>query len=372
MKEIFGGPGAEERPVVFRAPLVQAHDKNLHGLGVGEFILHALKEKIIPTERSLAFVELVGLGAEVEFTDMARAPGVAANNDEEALAVTGFCGGGVRFQTNIVTQRAAEKNVVPGSDVQSRHANIRVATFDGDALPILVVVGMREPTEEIGRKNGRGGGRSGSGETENGITGEWERVFRPAGVGEFSDFAIEAVLCETGGPRFVEPLLKSSALIGPAIVIVAGGDNGTNTSEVGWVSGGREHLRGADVGAAEHANSSVRVWKRPRPFNGIVTVFGLVDEGTPFPFGSVAATNVLKDNDVAAHRSFAGEFESPAVFIVRSALQQDRKFSNDIWTINIGAKRDAIPHLDGDVSLNFNGVWFSGNQRREKKEGKNK
>src|SRR5579883_1465845 len=105
--------------------------------------------------------------------------------------------------------------------------------LDRPAPPVIVIVGMREPVEEVRRERGRrvelrhaGGKRK-----------EWIRTqgqFPDAvqGIGVLRDETIKRILREPGRPRFVEPLLKGTALIRPVAVIVAGRDNRANTRKM--------------------------------------------------------------------------------------------------------------------------------------------
>src|SRR5215475_3019366 len=110
----------------------------------------------------------------------------------------------------------------------------------------------------------------------------------------------ERVLREAGGPGLVEPLLERASLIGPAFVIIARSDDRADSGEMRWIRDRGEHLRGADVGAAEHADFSVGVGKRGGPLDRIVSVVGFVDEGVELAFGAVAAARVFGDDDAAA------------------------------------------------------------------------
>jgi len=107
-------------------------------------------------------------------------------------------------------------------------------------------------------------------------------------------------------------LFKGAALVGPAVVIVAGGNHGTYTGEMRRMSRGGEHLRGTDVGTAEHANLAVGIRKGGDPLDGVVAVFGFVDEGIPVSLGGIAAANILDDHDVAARRGLECEIHAPA------------------------------------------------------------
>jgi hypothetical protein len=93
---------------------------------------------------------------------------------------------------------------------------------------------MSQPVEEV-RGEGAGEVRIG-----NGGWNRKQRIFRegklPNSVARVRVLLyrpVQRVLREAGRPRFVEPLLEGTTLVGPSIVVVAGGYNGRNAREVG-------------------------------------------------------------------------------------------------------------------------------------------
>ena len=140
-----------------------AHDKNLHGLAGSEFVLHPFEEEIVPTKHDFVFIELLGFRAEIHVADFAAAAGVAADDDEQALALAGFFAAAVGFDADVIAQRAAKENVVPRGDVQCGHVNVREMVFNGDALPIVVIGGMGKPIEKVRSESGRGSVDDGTG-----------------------------------------------------------------------------------------------------------------------------------------------------------------------------------------------------------------
>src|SRR5208337_341547 len=308
-----------------------------------------------------------GFGAKVDVANFAAVTRVATDCHEKTLAFAGFLGCGVCFQAGVVAERAAQEDVVPGPDVQRGNTNVRVVLLEVYALPIGVVGGMGKPVEEVrSERRCRGVDRTSSREIEERICGEGKNVLTDAGVGGFLDRAIEGVLCETRGPGFVEPLFEGATLAGPVVMIVAGGNSGTDPGEMRGMSSGGEHLRGADVGTAEHADFAVGIWKSGDPLNGVITIFGFVDEGIPVALRGVAATHILDHHDVAARGGRVCEIDAPAEFVVGSAPEEDGKFSVGVGAIDIGAKRNAIAHFHENVALDFDGKGFSGEERGNK------
>src|ERR1700679_2220100 len=139
-------------------------------------------------------------------------------------------------------------------------------------------------------------------------------------------FPRQRVFRQAARPGLIEPLLERSALIGPALVIVAGGDDGADAGEMRRGGDGGEHLRGADVAAAEHTDFSVGVGKRGGPLDGVVAVVGLVDEGVELSFGAVTAARVFHDDDEAA----LGAANADAGFVAagaRRAPEEDGEYT---------------------------------------------
>src|ERR1700684_719098 len=112
MEEVFRFLRAGERPFVFFTPFVFAHDENFYGLPVGEAILRAFEEKVVPLEDYVVFAD-VGLGAEIDVADFRAVARVTADDDHELWAVARGVVAAVGFDAEIVAERAAEKNVVP-------------------------------------------------------------------------------------------------------------------------------------------------------------------------------------------------------------------------------------------------------------------
>ena len=151
MEEIFRFFCAGERPFAFFTPFVFAHDENFDRLAIGETILRAFEEKVVPVENHIVFVD-VGGGAEIDVADFRAVAGVAADDDHELLAIARGVVAAVRFDAEIVADRSALKNVVPSGDVKSGDMDVGEMFFDGDFFPVVVVVGMREPVEIVGRE----------------------------------------------------------------------------------------------------------------------------------------------------------------------------------------------------------------------------
>ena len=71
---------------------------------------------------------------------------------EQVLSGTGGFISGVSFEADVVAQRAALKDVVPGGDGERGDLDVLEVFFDGPLLPVVVVVSVGGPVEEIGRE----------------------------------------------------------------------------------------------------------------------------------------------------------------------------------------------------------------------------
>jgi hypothetical protein len=87
---------------------------------------------------------------------VASETGMPADLDQQALAVACRVRTAMGFDSDVIPQRPAQKNVVPAANVKGGDLNIRKMLLDGPLLPICVVVGVREPIKVIRRKLSRG------------------------------------------------------------------------------------------------------------------------------------------------------------------------------------------------------------------------
>jgi hypothetical protein len=327
--------------------------------GVGELVLLAEEEVVVPLEDVFVLVE-EGVGAEVDFADFAAPAGVSADGNDEALIGAGGGVGGVIAEAHVVAQRALEEDVVPGGDGEGGHLNVLVVLFDGPLAPVVVVVGVGGPVEEVGREVGGGGGSFfRRADVENGELGEWQDGRADEGVncgGWWEGFVVAQgrVLYEAAGPGLIEPLLECAALVGPVFVVVGGGDDGADAGEVGRFADGGEHLGCADVGAGEHADFSVGVRQGGGPFNGVVAVVGFVLEGVPLALGGVAAADVLSDDHEAVLDGF-GAKGGEAVLVVGGADEEDVEGTITGGAVDVGEEGDAVAGFHGDVFFDDDG-----------------
>src|SRR5579863_7206256 len=226
--------------------------------------------------------------------------GVAADLDQELLAVARGVVAAVGFDAHVIAKRAVEEDVVPAADVERWDLDVGEVLFDGPLLPIGVVTRVGKPIEVVGGDGFRDvrAGRE-SFVIEGGELRERKRGGADEGVGVLFNFAPHRVGGELSGPVLIEPLFERAAVIGPVRMVIAGCHGGHYAGEVRRLRDRGEHLRGADVGAAGHADFAIRIRKRSGPFDGVVAVGDLVPEGVELAVGGVTAADVLHDHDVA-------------------------------------------------------------------------
>ncbi len=258
--------------------------------------------------------------------------------------------------------------------MQDGDAKVGVTLFEAEPLPIIVIRGVREPVEKI-RCEGLCRSVEGSRrwEIEQRIGGERERFLAFFRVRGFGHGAIERVVGKTRGPGLTEPLLEGSALIDPAVVIIARSDAGTDSREMRRMRRCGEHLGGSHVGATEHADAAVGVWERGRPLDAVVAILRFMNEGIPLAFRGKPPTDILYNDDVTLRRCHGKKSVIPAIyFAVGRSLQKDREFSGAVGTIDIRAQSDSVAHLGRNVAIQFHGISFGAYERREGHDQKQK
>src|ERR1035441_2895961 len=139
---------------------------------------------------------------------------MAADGDQQALAVAGSFIAGARLESHVVAQRTTLKNVIPGGDGERGNLNLVVVLLDGPLLPVTVISGMIEPIEEVGRQ------RAGEGRTvlsrsdiEDRKVLQRQTVIADDGICCLLHLAAVGILGEPRDPGLVEPLLECAALV---------------------------------------------------------------------------------------------------------------------------------------------------------------
>ena len=160
MQKIFRVLRASQRPVILFAPLIRTHHENFHRLA-GKFVLRALEKILVPLQGELIFVVLSRGRSKVDIANFSSAASVSANRHQEMLATTGSFTSPMCLDSDVVPQRSTLENVIPGRDVEHRNIDVSEMFFDRQLLPVFVVVGMRQPIQEIWSQCAGGDRRSG-------------------------------------------------------------------------------------------------------------------------------------------------------------------------------------------------------------------
>src|SRR5213078_3134145 len=85
----------------------------------------------------------------------------------------------------------------------------------------------------------------------------------------------------------------------PAIVVIRSGYYRKHAGQMRRLGDRGEHLRGAHVRCAEHADFAVRVRECRGPFYSVVAVAALIVEWVPVTVGGVAPAHILNDDYIA-------------------------------------------------------------------------
>src|SRR5258708_2890806 len=178
-------------------------------------------------------------------------------------------------------------------------------------------------------------------------------------VGGFAHAPVKRVLHQAGGPRLVEPLLERAALVGPAIVVIRRRHNSKASRQMRRRGDGGQHLRGAHVRSAEHADFAIRIRQRRGPFDGVVAVLAMMLERNPSARGGKTAAHILHDDDVAERSGSCTEIA--AGLVVGRAREQHGKLAIGLGPVNIGTERDTVARFHGDAALDGHFIGTGGN-----------
>src|SRR4051794_12131030 len=101
MQEVFCVAGTSEGPILLLAPLISAHHKKLHGLGMREIVADVLEKIVVPAQGNFVLIKRGG-GAEIYVANLTARTGVAANRDQEMLSTASGFVLAVQLQANVV------------------------------------------------------------------------------------------------------------------------------------------------------------------------------------------------------------------------------------------------------------------------------
>src|SRR5947199_562000 len=111
----------------------------------------------------------------------------------------------------------------------------------------------------------------------------------------------------------------------------------------------RQHLRGSNIGAAEHSDFSVGVRQCCCPLYRLVPIVRFVQKGIPIAFRGIPPTHILDDDYISTRSATYTDVRSR--FVVGSTLQKNRKAAFGFGVVNVGAENYAIVHLSLDIAL---------------------
>ena len=163
-------------------------------------------------------------------------------------------------------------------------------------------------------------------------------------------------------PRGVEAQFEGSALVGPAVVVVGGGDVGRDGDQVPRPGDGAQPLRRPDVGRANHADPAGGPRLRGGPLHGVVPVVDVVNEAIELPAGGEAPAGVLDNQGEPGLGSLHGvehlRCQRPRL-VVRRALQDGGKRAGPVGPVHVGIERGAVAHSGGNIGFHLerNRIW---------------
>ena len=123
--------------------------------GIGELVLLALQQVVVPVQHDCILVVLVRIGPKVHCANLAPAAGVSADGDQQPLIGARCLIARVVAHAHVVAQRSALEDVVPGGNGQRGHLNIGEVLLNRPLFPVAVIGGMRQPVDVVRRKLAR-------------------------------------------------------------------------------------------------------------------------------------------------------------------------------------------------------------------------
>ncbi len=103
-------------------------------------------------------------------------------------------GGPVSLGAHVVAQSARIENVIPAAHLQHGHGDLGKMFLDGPLLPVVVIIGMRQPVEVIRRDHGSELCVRGQiAEIEDGIIGERKRRRADSRIGILAESGVRNV-----------------------------------------------------------------------------------------------------------------------------------------------------------------------------------
>ena len=181
--------------------------------------------------------------------------------DHEFLAVACRRRSAALAHTQIITNGAAQEDVIPATDITGRNRNRIMPVLDIDLRPVVVVIRMGHPVVKIGRRLVKERKIF-----ERQVTKSITHVVDPGQ--ELSDVVPQfgpvfrqphgRIGRQAGhGPARIKPQRKGSALIRPAFVIIGRRNQREDGLQMGRPAQRGQPLGGTNVGRAIHAHVAV-------------------------------------------------------------------------------------------------------------------
>src|SRR5258708_6024705 len=125
MQKILAALRSGQRPVIFFAPFVSAHHEYFDRLLFRESILRSFQQGLVPSQGHFVRVEVRRGRTETDMAILSAAAGRPADRHEQPLSRARSISS-VHSNPRIVPERAALKNVVPGSDGERWNIDVAV------------------------------------------------------------------------------------------------------------------------------------------------------------------------------------------------------------------------------------------------------
>ncbi len=140
--EVEGGRHrAGERPLLFVAPRVDAHDEQANRCTVHHIVPLVFQPVIEPVDHQRLLIE-AGFRAEIDVANpgrLARGPRMGPRSDHDALSLARRRAARVLPQAGEVADRAGQQGVVPTGEVERGRLELAVPGLDVECLPVVVV-----------------------------------------------------------------------------------------------------------------------------------------------------------------------------------------------------------------------------------------
>ena len=381
--------GAGQRPLRFVAPAVFAHYKDIdrrfiHNSGVNIF------QPVVEPAAEVV-VEFNGGGrAEVDVPGVAGSgPGVGADvrpgADQQFLAAAGPFAAAVGSKGGVGVQRALQKDVVPGTDMEQGDFDAGQVFQQVQPPPVGAVQFLVKVFVEIG---------GGLFKAANPIPQRQMAVpfllERPAEVARFQDIVVHlrqqtlTALPFQGVATLVDgigyhptPFQRPAGMINPALMKVGRGGNGSHSLQrrrQGIVDG-QGVLGRAQVGLAGSSDPSVAPGLAGGPFHRVVAVGDFLKEGLVIvALGMEPGAAILAQHYIAvAGKKPDGMVGAGDIVIlaVRPPVDQGGKAAGSVGSEKVGSQAGTIPHRHHNIPFPDNLVlpFLRRHNRKDSRNG---